>query len=862
MKKNSIIGILVIVLGAASLWFSASEKSPLFFSVSPAQQSEAVLSLASEQYSGLSAQAPRKDSVYSSSVPVPIPVRWSGSLLKDYREFPPQGNQPMRREFLLRPPEWHSDLCVIETYEPGTVDHPEPLVQTESYAADEVLAAVADPEELVATLKAEKFSSVFGDQVYLLKLPESSLDAVPDALKKAEKQGIRGISPNAVYHPMTVPAAKEPNDPLFANEWHHSMIESPLGWGKCSETKTVVGVVDCGIQSKHEDLKGNWIEGFCAPGIREQNTEDTLGHGTNCAGVIGARGNNKIGIAGMAWEVKLMPLKAMQNMSGVIGAYSSDILACFDYALNHGVHILNCSFGRVGGYIEAESVAIDALRAKGIILVVAAGNEGMNIDKYPVYPACYPQENIVAVTSLARNETLSWFSNVGVKSVDIAAPGEYIYTTRNNGQYEWFSGTSAATPVVSGALALLRQRYPNKTAKELIARLCDTGDRLTVLKDNVRSGARLNLSSALGVELSELPPPNLDSFMASEALFRDKIRISWEADPNLYYRVYRSTAYSGIRTALGTWVRGTSFMDMEVKRGEILYYWVRSAVDPYGKDASGFSEPVAGTANFPDERYVYGSSGIRFSLAAAQLRLEINHPFSFTRRPSVFGEGYRITGKKRKSALKVFQPVLLDQVKTQYLSEALKLYNPSDLNKLFYKQGVGVEKFLKSAAHLPAFPVIIRCRVRTDTAYQTVDAGYTLQLLPPQVDSILTADTVMFADSVILPCFTTDTIITVSGHYFGQKKPKAWIEYTLSGEKTIRRYPLRVLTSPEFSNGADKPFKSYSDPDSGMSRIQIRLPKRWPAWARIGGRYTLVLDSRIGLGICDIFIIPEPDKIP
>jgi subtilisin family serine protease len=293
-------------------------------------------------------------------------------------------------------------------------------------------------------------------------------------------------------------------------------IDGPEGWNQVSDASSViVAVTDTGIQYQHEDLVANlWtnsgetqgdgidnddngiiddIHGFDAIGTTG-NPMDFGGHGTHCAGTIGARGDNGIGVCGVAWRVKLMGCRFL----GPAGGTTSDGIRTINYAREKGAGVISASWGG-GGYSLALRQAIKQCAVADIPFVAAAGNSGTNNDSLPHYPSSYNLPNIVAVAATGSDDALTGFSCYGRSSVDIAAPGSrilscYIGSTHD---YQLLSGTSMATPHVSGALALARVRYPNDNSSQLIERLYQTADPLPSLTGKIRTGARLNLGNLL-----------------------------------------------------------------------------------------------------------------------------------------------------------------------------------------------------------------------------------------------------------------------------------------------------------------------------------------------------------------------------
>lgn len=265
-------------------------------------------------------------------------------------------------------------------------------------------------------------------------------------------------------------------------------------------SNVVVTVTDTGVNYLHEDLVANmWSDpltgdhGYDALDD-DSDPMDLSGHGSHCAGTIGAKGNNGIGVTGVAWDVQIMAGRFIGEHGGTV----SDAIKVIDYSRQHGAHIISASWGG-GGFSKALYGAIENCSNAGMIFVAAAGNDHANNDYSPHYPSSYDLPNLVSVAASTIWDTLSNFSNRGHYSVDLAAPGSNIYSTYlGTDAYRTLDGTSMATPHVSGALALAKAEFPTESAEDLIARLYSAVDPLESMEGKVRTGGRLNLYRLLG----------------------------------------------------------------------------------------------------------------------------------------------------------------------------------------------------------------------------------------------------------------------------------------------------------------------------------------------------------------------------
>jgi subtilisin family serine protease len=320
-----------------------------------------------------------------------------------------------------------------------------------------------------------------------------------------------------------------PHDPQFSDQWALSNsgqrggkqgadISATLAWATTTGSEdVVVAVLDSGVDYNHEDLKPNmWTRpGSMDPYLDAElgSADDTYGfnaidnasdpmdengHGTHCAGIIGAEGENDLGIAGVNWKVRIMPLKFMN--AGGYGT-TKDAVEAINYVINRkkagvNVRIISASWGSTQKSRALEEVIRKAYEAD-ILFVAAAGNSSVNNDRSPHYPSSYDVPNVVSVAALDRNDQLASFSNWGAKSVAMAAPGVDILSTWLGNAYEEKSGTSMATPVVSGVAALIVAEHPRMSVDELRKKLLASSDPIVALKGKTVTGGRVNAAKAL-----------------------------------------------------------------------------------------------------------------------------------------------------------------------------------------------------------------------------------------------------------------------------------------------------------------------------------------------------------------------------
>ncbi len=312
-------------------------------------------------------------------------------------------------------------------------------------------------------------------------------------------------------------AGIEPNDQYFDLLYGFENMGVPTAWESgTSASSIVVAVIDTGIDLDHPDLQANiWTNPGEVPnnGIdddnngfiddvngwdfhsNDNNPDDGNGHGTHVAGTIGAVGNNGIGVAGVAWDVQLMPLKFLSDSGS---GSTSNAITAVNYAVQNGAQISNNSWGG-GGFSTILYNAIANAGDQGHIFVAAAGNSGQNADLNPSYPAAYNLDNIVSVAAVDSNDNLASFSNYGAFSVDIAAPGVQIASTYADGRYAYLSGTSMAAPQVSGVLALYWAQNPELSYSEVIDDLYATVEPIAGLAGAVKTGGRVDAEALIAL---------------------------------------------------------------------------------------------------------------------------------------------------------------------------------------------------------------------------------------------------------------------------------------------------------------------------------------------------------------------------
>jgi len=307
---------------------------------------------------------------------------------------------------------------------------------------------------------------------------------------------------------LAVHVTATPGDPLYPSQWAPAAIHAPQAWDRTTGSTTVkVAVLDTGVVLNHPDLAANLIPGWNFV-TNTSDPSDDYGHGTHVAGIIGAVGGNGIGVSGVNWHVSMMPLK----ICDVHGSCDLDAeVSALQYAVAHGAKIANASFGGAYGGYQPEEDAIAAAGQAGLLYVAAAGNEGSNNDSTPFYPASYSLDNIISVAATTSSGGLASFSDYGLSTVDIGAPGESVLSTMSTSGgpytdpsgYGLLSGTSMAAPQVTGAAALLWAEHPTWTMQQVRMRLLTTSSPLASLSGKVADCGQLDVAAATDPTLAD-----------------------------------------------------------------------------------------------------------------------------------------------------------------------------------------------------------------------------------------------------------------------------------------------------------------------------------------------------------------------
>jgi subtilisin family serine protease len=304
-----------------------------------------------------------------------------------------------------------------------------------------------------------------------------------------------------------------PSDRWFGEQYALPLTGSTAAWDLTTGSSDVtVAVVDSGADLRHPDLRPNLrrnprerpankrdddgngfvddVFGFDFKS-RDGTPQDLDGHGSHVTGIVGALGNDRFGVAGVAWQASLMPLRVLgDNGEGRL----SDAIRAYAYAAGEGARIVNVSWGGTE-FVQAE---YDAIASRpNVLFVASAGNEGADVDAAPTYPCAHDLPNVICVGASDRSDTLAAFSNRGARHVDLAAPGVGIASTVLHGDWAIDDGTSMAAPHVAGAAALMLARAPRASAAQVKDALLGSVAVRPGLQGVTATGGRLDVAAAV-----------------------------------------------------------------------------------------------------------------------------------------------------------------------------------------------------------------------------------------------------------------------------------------------------------------------------------------------------------------------------
>ena len=367
------------------------------------------------------------------------------------------------------------------------------------YLADELLvqpkAGVSKGKiaEIIAGEGATMVGEIPQIRVKQIKVPAHALERVKEALS-------RNPHVNFVEYNYLAEPTATPNDNYYSSQWHLPKISAPQGWDiSTGSGNVVIAILDTGVDPTHPDLSEKLVPGYNFYD-NNTNTSDVYGHGTAVAGSAAAISNNYNGVAGVAWNSPIMPLR-ISDASG--WATYSAMASAMTYAADRGAKVINISFAGTSSSSTLQN-AVNYAWNKGAILFASAGNYSTNTPYYPA--AC---NNAVSVSATTSSDSLASFSNYG-NWIDISAPGVSIYTTLNGGGYGSKSGTSFSSPITAGLAALIFSANPLLTNAEVVEVLLENADDLGASGyDPYYGWGRINVYKTLLAAIGATPQPDV-----------------------------------------------------------------------------------------------------------------------------------------------------------------------------------------------------------------------------------------------------------------------------------------------------------------------------------------------------------------
>ena len=289
---------------------------------------------------------------------------------------------------------------------------------------------------------------------------------------------------------------KTVNDPKANQQWWIPVVKAPQAWDLTTGSASVtVAICDTGVDYNHEDLKSKIAPGGYDVSDKDSDPMDYQGHGTHCAGIAAAATNNGIGVAGMGYNVRILPVKVFPN------SFDDVVAEGITYATDHGAKVVSLSLGRLADSSAILQDAVNYATSKGVVVVAAAGNNGIDVTTTGFVPSNL--DNVFNVAATNSADQRASFSNYSRTRVAVAAPGEDIFSTLWPGAYASESGTSMACPMVAGLVGLVRSYAPSATGKEVVNAIMKTADNVGPF---VKSG-RINAYKAVDFFTISKPLP-------------------------------------------------------------------------------------------------------------------------------------------------------------------------------------------------------------------------------------------------------------------------------------------------------------------------------------------------------------------
>ena len=330
---------------------------------------------------------------------------------------------------------------------------------------------------------ARSIETIGSLKVHVVSVPEHAEEAVVRALSKNPHVEFAELD-------MAVQAGEFiPNDPKFGSAWHLPKIQATDAWDFTTAEGIIIAILDTGVDGTHPDLAANMVLGWNAVDGSSE-TSDVMGHGTAVAGTAAAAGNNSNGVTSIAWNAQIMPIRITNRSDGY--AYWSDAARGLNWAADNGADVANISFAMTNS--SSVSSAAQNMRNKGGLVVIAAGNDGTD-------PGYADNPNIITVSATTSSDSKASWSNYG-SLIDVAAPGASILTTTRGGGYGNWNGTSFASPVTAGVVALIMGANPTLTPDEVETVLENSADKIAGDWHPNYGNGRVNAAVAVQMAMS------------------------------------------------------------------------------------------------------------------------------------------------------------------------------------------------------------------------------------------------------------------------------------------------------------------------------------------------------------------------
>lgn len=368
-----------------------------------------------------------------------------------------------------------------------------------SATAQDTHRIIFEPREGMSAIEIAKIVP-FGSKLKKLGQSNIYVTTLPNGITDA--QGLEKVKKNQHLKfaeiDKKVFAEIVPNDPYYGSQYHLTIINAPVAWDSTLGAGVTVAILDSGVDGSHPDLTSNLVPGYNLVD-NNTNTSDVCGHGTAVAGTAAAAINNALGVAGVAGQAKIMPIRiAFNDPTYGCSAYDSAIANGLTYAADHGAKVANISYGGVATSSSVTSAA-NYMRSKGGLVFVSAGNTGA-IDNTT------PTDSMIVVSATDSSDNMASFSTFG-NFVTLSAPGVGIYTTSSGGVYQAWSGTSFSSPMTAGVGALVLSANPALTSDQVKSVLTSTAKDLGAAGYDIYYGyGRVDAGAAVALAKSYVAP--------------------------------------------------------------------------------------------------------------------------------------------------------------------------------------------------------------------------------------------------------------------------------------------------------------------------------------------------------------------